>query len=113
MARRRWWQVSLAMLFAVVTAFALLFGLIKPELPPRPMVPTTDRDKQILSLATSFLAANGLSDYKVPMRIVPHATGDGTVSVIYWTPRRELRMAGVRAVIVNPESESVSLAMRE
>jgi hypothetical protein len=102
--------VSLAMLFAVVTAFALFFGLIQP---PRPMVPATERERRILKLASDFVASRGVTDFAVPISIKPSYKKDGTVVVTYWTPRREIRMLGNRQVIVDPESESVQIVMRD
>ena len=76
------------------------------------MVPTTERDKRILKLASSFLDARGGKGY-IPVRIEPSTRKDGTVAVIYWTPRRELQLLGARAVIVNPATETVELVSRD
>jgi hypothetical protein len=100
------------MLFAAVTVCALFFGSIQPERPPRPIVPSTERDKQILKLASSFVASKGAIDYQVPVRIEPSHKNDGTVVVIYWTPSGERRLLGERAVVVNPESGTVEFVPR-
>jgi hypothetical protein len=77
------------------------------------MVASTELDKHILKLANSFAAASGAKDYTVPLKIVPSPKGDGTSAVFYWTPRHEIRLLGDRVIIVNPDSETAEIVMRD
>ena len=105
------WQISLGTLFAIVTLSAILLAFYRPERPPPPLVPTTERERQILSLAERFVQPRA-PDYAVPIAIAP-AKSDGVFQVTYWTPHKELELLGPRAVLVDTESRTVEFIMRD
>lgn len=113
-------RYRLLTLLIVATVGPLLIAsvalLVRPELgerPPPPLVPTAENDRHILKLANQFVSQRGATDYSVPIRIEPGSNKFGTFVVIYWTPRREIRMLGERAVIVDPRTHSVEFVMRD
>jgi hypothetical protein len=111
-ARR--WQISICSLFVVVTATATILVLFQPEQPersPPPIVPATETERIVLTIANQF-ARTRSTDFNVPIAI-DKRTDTGTIAVIYWTPQRELELLGERTVIVNLELNTVEFAPRD
>lgn len=107
-AHRR--RIAIASLFVVVTAVTL-FVLFRPERPPTPFVPATETERAVLAIADQFTQKHS-SYFQVPIRI-DKRTEDGTFAVAYWTPHREERLLGPRALIVDLNRNTVKAAPRE
>jgi hypothetical protein len=105
--------IAPAILAGIIVILFAVFRFEPPERPPPPFVPATEDDRVILGIANQFIANKGVIDYSIPVKIEPWPNRDGCFIVEYWTPRREFRLLGSRAVIVNPTSQSAEFTQRD
>ena len=99
-------------LAALLLTFTSYFERSRFERPPAPMQPKDDTEREILALVDQSLLKTSF-EIMIPIRIENSPRNDGRFMVVYWTPSKEYRLLGSRAVLVDPRTRTVEWVMRD